>query len=290
MNTLRLFRRHFSARKGEIIVNKGGKGFFADGEESIRRYQKELGLQLKSRNYEKALEIAKQCANASMSHFGEDHPVYASSISNMALVFKRMGDLESSVEMYSRALRVYKKTGGDRTVSFATALTNLGFAYGEMAKSDKLKAMERMAIRDESYECFSDAYHIRREKLEPGHPDIAMSQIQLGTAAYHRNNKDSMAEIMLEEGIEILEQTVGDKHTFTATGKNNLGYVWKQKGKIEEAAALYKQVIAVRRDLLGIRHEETISAMHNLAEAYYAMNKTKLAKEIQEEILTVMNE
>ena len=53
-----------------------------------------------------------------------------------------------------------------------------------------------------------------------------------------------------------------------ATARNNLALCLKSKGSYPEAEELYLAVIKTRIDMLGSAHEETIVALHNLAELY----------------------
>ena len=57
----------------------------------------------------------------------------------------------------------------------------------------------------------------------------------------------------------------------TATARNNLALCLKAKGDYEEAETTYLQSIEVRAKALGPAHEDTVVAMHNLAELYRAV-------------------
>ena len=57
----------------------------------------------------------------------------------------------------------------------------------------------------------------------------------------------------------------------TATAQNNLALCLKAKGEYEEAETLHLNCIEARGKRLGPAHEDTIVAMHNLAELYRAV-------------------
>lgn len=219
-------------------------------------------------------------------HFGEKHPVYASTITNIALMYKNLGRMEDAVESYEFALQVYKESVGELHASFATTLHNLGSVYRTLSLS--ATGMERVNALHRAMECFEESLKIRKNILEPGHPDIALSMCNLGIIYWHNKQAEKAFQV-LTEAKDMLERKVGSNSTLTALAMNNLAYVSKEARKYEEAVALYEQVVEVRERVLGAEHNETIMARHNLAEAYRASGQEEKAIVIQQQILDLFD-
>ncbi|RLN96528.1 hypothetical protein BBJ28_00003470 [Nothophytophthora sp. Chile5] len=228
----------------------------------------------------------KYCRDLVKSHFGEAHPVYAGTVTNIALMYKNLGQLEEAVESYEFALRTYKASVGEQHASFATTLYNLGLVYRALAISHA--GMERVDALHRALECFEESLKTRRTILEPGHPDIALSMSNLGVIHWQNKQADK-AFAALSEAVELLEKKVGPSSALTALAKNNLAFAKKEAREYSEAIELYEQVLAVRKQVLGAEHNETIMARHNLAEAYRASGNEDKAVEIQNEILELFD-
>jgi tetratricopeptide (TPR) repeat protein len=175
--------------------------------------------------YNDALEAGLECRDLVKSHFGEAHPVFASTITNIALMYKNMGQMEQAIESYEFALQTYKASVGEQHASFATTLHNLGLVYRALSISST--GMERVQAIERALECFEESLKVRRAILEPGHPDIALSMCNLGVIYWH-SKKPEKAFAMLEEAKDALERKVGPTSALTALAMNNLAYVRKE--------------------------------------------------------------
>lgn len=228
-----------------------------------------------------------ECRDLAQSHFGDSHAVYASTISNIALMYKSLGKMEEAVESYQHALEVYEKSVGKQHASYATTLFNLGAVYRTVAQS--AKGMERLQAHQQAIDCFEETYKIRKANLDSNHPDIALTECNLGLLYWYLKQQKKGVE-MLQNAKVRLEQVYGVKHVSTALAMNNLAFVYKESERYDEAIALYQEVVATRRELLGSRHPESILAQHNLAEAFRAAGNEIKALEVQNEILSLYEE
>ncbi|TMW62210.1 hypothetical protein Poli38472_009703 [Pythium oligandrum] len=255
-------------------------------EQDIAGLQRAIRDAYSAGNFQDALEVGLECRDLVQSHFGESHPVYASTITNIALMYKNMGRMEDAIESYEHALRVYKESVGEHHASFATTLHNLGAVYQTMVHT--VKGMERVNALHRAQDCFEESLKIRKLLLEPGHPDIGLSMTNLGII-HHHNKQSVMAIKVLNEAVELLQKRVGNQSTLTAMAMNNLAFVYKESRHFEPAIALYERVVAIRESKWGPEHHETIMARHNLAEAYRASGNEDKALEIQNQILEMFD-
>ncbi|RHZ04468.1 hypothetical protein DYB37_012928, partial [Aphanomyces astaci] len=217
------------------------------------------------------LEMAEICRDTVRDHFGEDHPVYASTLNNLALMQKNLSLLDEAIGSYEAALRVYKSCVGENHASWATTLHNLGGVYRLQAHN--LSGMKKVEGIDHALECFEGMMHmtilnaasnpltcaleslrVRRDILAPDHPDIAISMCNVGMLYWHTHKK-AKAEEILVEAAERLESKVGPTSPLTALAWNNLGIVYKELGKFDAAVELFAKATAVRKASLGDMHK-----------------------------------
>ncbi|CAH0482111.1 unnamed protein product [Peronospora belbahrii] len=255
-------------------------------EQDIAVMQREIRDAYNSGNYQAALNAGLKCRDLVQAHFGENHPVYASTVTNIALMYKNLGQMEEAIEAYEFALQTYKASVGEQHASFATALYNLGLVYRALAISTA--GMERVDALHRALECFEESLKIRQRILEPGHPDIGLSMSNVGVIHW-QNKQPEKAFAALKEAVEILDKKVGPKSLLTALVKNNLAYAKKEAHEYDEAINLYEDVLNVRKQVLGPAHNETIMARHNLAEAYRSSGNEDNAVKIQNEILELFD-
>ncbi|GMF46861.1 unnamed protein product [Phytophthora fragariaefolia] len=201
-------------------------------------------------------------------------------------MYKNLGQVEEAVEAYEFALQTYKASVGEQHASFATTLYNLGLVYRTLAISNA--GMERVSALHRALDCFDESLKIRRNILEPGHPDIALSMSNMGVIHW-QNKQSEKAFEALSEAVELLEKKVGPLSSLTALAKNNLAYAKKEAREYDEAIKLYEEVLSVRKQVLGSSHNEAIMARHNLAEAYRSSGNEDKAIEIQNEILELFD-
>ncbi|KAH7482007.1 Protein KINESIN LIGHT CHAIN-RELATED 1 [Phytophthora ramorum] len=273
-------------RSIQVLHNKPQTNY-VQVEQDIAGMQREIRDGYNSGDYQAALDAGLQCRDLVKSHFGENHPVYASTVTNIALMYKNLGQMEEAVEAYEFALQTYKASVGEQHASFATTLYNLGLVHRSLAISNL--GMERVSALHRALECFEESLKIRRNILEPGHPDVALSMSNMGVIHW-QNKQPEKAFAALSEAVELLEKKVGPSSSLTALAKNNLAYAKKEAREYNEAIKLYEEVLSVRKQVLGPAHNETIMARHNLAEAYRSSGKEDKAVEIQNEILELFDD
>ncbi len=68
--------------------------------------------------YGRALSLAEEA-------YGPDHPNVATSVNNLGLVLRALGDLKGAKEHFARALSILRKSLGETHQSTATVRNNL---------------------------------------------------------------------------------------------------------------------------------------------------------------------
>ncbi|KAF0689139.1 Aste57867_19411 [Aphanomyces stellatus] len=279
--------RSFSTIHVPVTSTPGRKADFNAVESEIAGMQQKIREFYSKGDFVSGLEIAEICRDTVKVHFGEEHPVYASTLNNMALMQKNLSLLEESIATYEHALRVYKACVGENHASWATTLHNLGGVH--RLHSHALTGMKKIESLDLALECFEESLRVRRDILAADHPDIAISMCNVGILYWHTHKK-AKAEDMLVDAVERLEAKVGPSSPLTALAYNNLGIVYKELGKFDPALDLFGRAADIRRASLGELHVETITTMHNLAETLRAAGRDDEATKIQEAILELVGD
>src|SRR5436309_3101944 len=95
----------------------------------VVRLQKEASRLFQRGLYTKALGPATQALDLARRHLGEDHPEFATSLDDLAEVYKGARDYARAEPLYRQALEIRRKALGEAHPHFATILDNLGVLY-----------------------------------------------------------------------------------------------------------------------------------------------------------------
>ncbi|KAK8819564.1 Kinesin light chain [Blastocystis sp. ATCC 50177/Nand II] len=109
---------------------------FMDIESQISEKQAQINELYEKQDYEKGLVVAQEALALIKSHFGENHPVYACGLNNLALMYKSLEDYDEAALFYDKALQIYEDTCGKSHKSTLTTLKNLAILYQTRADAE----------------------------------------------------------------------------------------------------------------------------------------------------------
>jgi CHAT domain-containing protein/tetratricopeptide (TPR) repeat protein len=89
-------------------------------------------------DYARAEALDKRSLEIRRKVLGENHPSYAQSLNNLALVYQHMGDYARAEPLCKKASEVWRKVVGENHPDYATSLNNLAGLY--QAKGDYARA------------------------------------------------------------------------------------------------------------------------------------------------------
>jgi tetratricopeptide (TPR) repeat protein len=232
--------------------------------------------------YERALAIRKKALDS-------EHPDTATSINNLALLYKTQGDYASALPLYKRALAIYKKALGSEHPDTATSLNNLALLYKTLGDyTSALRLYKRaLAIREKAlgsehpdtatslnnlallYQAQGDyvsalplyerALVVYEQLLGSEHPTTAL--ILNNMAGLHQIQYDYVSALLLHErALVIHEKTLGSDHPNTATSLNNIAIIYYNHGQIDNAEKYMRRAVAIREKKLGLTHPDTINS------------------------------
>lgn len=96
------------------------------------------------------------------------------------------------------------------------------------------------------------------------------------------------AEELLRTALSKVTSRRGRSNEAAATAMNNLAFLLKGMGRLDEALELYLEALNVRKELFGDAHPDVMIAKNNLAELYRVAGREEEALALQREILAVL--
>jgi len=132
-----IFRRGLPSRYFNIPPSSDEDLSEIDYEKKLFAMQRNMGKYYSSGNFKEALNCARDLSVKIKDVMGKDNSMYASSLSNIALMQKSLGETDEAMKNYSEALHVYSDIVGKQHPSYASTLANLGILFKTAAESSK---------------------------------------------------------------------------------------------------------------------------------------------------------
>ncbi|WP_413199576.1 CHAT domain-containing protein, partial [Nostoc piscinale] len=196
---------------------------------------------------------------------GKEHPDVASSLNNLALLYKKQGKYQQAEPLYQRSLAIFEKLLGKEHPLVATSLNNLALVYKAQGKYQQAEPLYQRSLT------------IREKWLGKEHPDVANSLNNLA-ALYYAQGKYQQAEPLYLRSLAIFEKVLGKEHPDVAQSLNNLAELYRAQGKYQQAEPLYFRALLIREKVLGKEHPNIAQSLNNLAELYRAQGKYQQAE------------
>ena len=183
---------------------------------------------------------------------GPERPDMATSLNNLASLYKSQGKYAEAEPLYLRALDIRKRVLGPEHPDVAMSLNNLASLYhiqGRHAEAEPL---------------FMRALGIFEKVLGPEHPDVALNLNNLAYL-YDSQGKYAEAEPLYVQALDIRERVLGPEHPDVAGSLNNLASLYEIQGKYAEAEPLYLRALGIFERVLGQEHPYVALNLNNLA-------------------------
>jgi tetratricopeptide (TPR) repeat protein len=222
--------------------------------------------------YQEAIPIAERAVEVAKRVRGPEHPETAEALSNLGLVFEKIGDDAKAEPLYREALRILEKTPEHPRT--ARSLNKLGSLYRGVHEYTKAEPL------------FQEALQIRQKVLGPEHPGTAQSLNNLGEL-YEAINEYAKAESPLKEALRIRQKVLGPENPLTAQSLNNLARLYRIMGEYAKAEPLFQEALRVRQKVLGPENPLTAQSLNNLAWLYQPMGEYAKAEPLLQEALRI---
>jgi len=228
-----------------------------------------LGVSLDdSGRYVEAEPLLKRALEIREKTMGKDHPDTATSLNNLAGLYRAQGKYAEAEPFLKRALDIHEKALGKDHPLTATSLNNLAALYDSQGKYAEAEPLYKRAL------------DIRVKTLGKDHPDTAESLNNLAEL-YNSQGMYVEAEPLYKRALDIQEKALGNDHPSAAITLNNLAGLYYAQGKYTEAEPLYKRTLAILEAALGPEHPNVATALENYADLLRKMNRVDEAAKLE---------
>jgi tetratricopeptide (TPR) repeat protein len=131
---------------------------------------------------------------------------------------------------------------------------------------------------------YERALALRRQALDPDHPDTLLSMNNLAAAYWAAGRRDE-ALPLFEQALKGQQAQLGPDHPFTLLSMDNLGAVYQAAGRRDDAIKLHEEALKGWKAQLGPDHPDTVKSMTSLGAAYRAVGRWADAVALLEEAL-----
>jgi tetratricopeptide (TPR) repeat protein len=262
---------------------------------------------------------SKACLQMTEKRCGAEHPDTASSLNNLALLYRAMGRYPEAEPLYLRSLSIDEQQLGAGHPSTAMSLNNLAVLYYAMGRYPEAEPLYLRSLSIDEQQLGADhpntaatlnnlaelyramgrypeaepfyvrSLSIREQQLGADHPATAQSLNNLALL-YDAMGRYAEAEPLYLRSLAIREQKLGAEHPYTATSLNNLAQLYSAMGRYPEAEPLYVRALAIMEQQLGANHPNTANSLNNLAALYDAMGRYPEAKPLYVRSLAIMEQ
>jgi tetratricopeptide (TPR) repeat protein/class 3 adenylate cyclase len=250
---------------------------------------------------------------------GPDHPDTASSLNNLAELYKIQGRYEQAEPLYLRALEIRERILGSEHPDTAQSQNNLAVLYWNRGRYEQAEPLFLRALEirekifgkdhsdtalslnnlanlyvnqgryDQAEPLFMRAQEIWKMALGEFHPYQAMTLNNLALL-YNEQGRYDLAESLYLKALEIREKLPGEDHPDMAMPLNNLAALYRDRGRYDQAQPLFMRALEIREKILGAEHPETAQSINNLAALYRAQGKFEQAEPLFLRALEVWKE
>jgi CHAT domain-containing protein/Flp pilus assembly protein TadD len=213
---------------------------------------------LQAGNYPVAIDAAKSLLAIRKKVLGAEHPNYAETLNDLALLYDLMGDYARAESLYLQSKEIWKKVVGEKHPSYATTLNNLAVLFKSKGDFQQAELL------------YLQCKEIWKEATGEEHRDYATSLNNLALLYVSVGDLDR-AEPLFVQCKEILKKVVGEKHRSYAATLNNLAGLYDSLGDYKRAEPLYLQSGEIWKKLVGEDHPDYATLLNNLASLYESM-------------------
>jgi eukaryotic-like serine/threonine-protein kinase len=225
------------------------------------------------RDRDSSLVLFEEAREAAERSLGPEHPVVAGILTESSIALAALNPVDPDVEARrARAVAILRAATTDVRGELANALTV--WAHGK-------PPVEAIPLMQESLE-------LRRAIHPERHSAVAASLSDLGLAM---ESVDPLAaDSLLAQSVAILQVIHGRPDAVLLTTMNNLAALRRDRGDFAGAEPLYRQVLAIRRELYPEQRVAEAFSLYGLGVVLAETGRAPEGEARLEEALAIMGE
>ncbi len=187
---------------------------------------------------------------------GRDHPLVASSLNNLAILYRDEGQYGRAAPLYERALAIREGAHGKDHPLVAQSLNNLANLYSDQGQYGRAESLLERALA------------IREGAQGKDHPEVAALLNNLASL-YSDEGQYGRAEPLLERALAIREGALGGDHPDVAQSLSNLALLRVARHHLAEAMPLLERAFTLseqhlRQEVFGFSEARLASVLQLL--------------------------
>ncbi len=212
----------------------------------------------------RAADLLNQALAIREAALGPNHPLVATSLVNLAGLYRRQGRAQDAARLEARAHEVRGKAMG------LGLLEVLPREIRHLQEDGQTGDAARLARR---------YLALARERYGADQPAVVPALTEVARL-FERQGKLVEAQTLLSQALEIRNRVFGPRSPEVADSAMALGAVYQARGRDEKAEAAFKRALSIRKSVFGPRSEKTIRAMEAVGGLYEAQGREKEAREL----------
>jgi len=251
-------------------------------------------VHLRLSDYERAEPLLRQAL--ALNRQSGDPPAVAGSLTQLAALFRDLGNADSTEVMLREALAIRQRHLPPNHPDLGNNLSDLGVVLNGRGEYAEAEALQRLALRirrsidvrpheelgttlnrlaistfqqgryAEAERYYREALAVNRTVYGAEHVSVTRVLANLGKL-YEELGEYAAADSLLSEALRIRRATLGDDHFETAIGLGQLGGMLIRAGDAIRAEQVLRESLAIRERLLEHDHPSIGTTVHSLAQA-----------------------
>jgi tetratricopeptide (TPR) repeat protein len=205
--------------------------------------------------YREAIPLAERFAETIKARRGPAHPEYATSLNNLAHLYRSQGRYADAERLWNRAINILEIALGPDHRQIAESVNGLAALYYNQGRYSEAERLYRRALA------------ITEKALGPNHSDVGTILNNLALL-YSDQGRYADAEPLYKRSLLIREKALGPNHRNLIQSLNNLAELQREQGRTAEAEPLYTRALAIAEKVLHPGHPDLGTSLNNLALLY----------------------
>lgn len=263
------------AKTGQPAAKGAPKAPAAPELKEAERLTKEIERLYQDGEIDAAIPLAEKAFALREAALGKEHPLTATSESDLGGLYVAKGDYVKSEPLLRHAVEVLKKSQESHHVDYASALNNLAILL-----SNKKERARAQALLEE-------AVSVHEKYGRPNDPELGVQLRALGRHHYALSRFDQ-ARKLFERALAIHEKARIDKEILRDLVA--LGILYRSQGRYYQCAENLNRAITIADKVLGPRHPDRADLSLALAMVYRGDRQYDRAEKLFAEVVDIYKE